>query len=74
MKEEIKSARLVIQSERGARLWTALMGILLFIPIFLIETTFALVVAPFFLLFALVGDVKRAGEVLDELPFATKLK
>ena len=50
------------------------MGILLFIPIILIETTFALVVATFFLLFALVGDVKRAGEVLDELPFATKLK
>ena len=63
-----------IMKRACARLWTALMGILLFIPIFLIATTFALVVATFFLLFALVGDVKGAGEVLDELPFATKLK
>ena len=45
MKEEIKSARLVIQSERGTRPGSGL-----------------------------VGDVKGAGEVLDELPFATKLK
>ena len=63
-----------IASKALERLFMAVVGIILAPVIFLVSVAHSFVIAAFFLLYALIGDKSGAGEVLDELPFATKLK
>ena len=61
-----------IASKALERLFMAVVGIILAPVIFLVSVAHSFVIAAFFLLYALIGDKKSAGEVLDDIPLLSE--